>query len=76
MPYNTRVFTLAAGERFFSPERVEVRTEAGRSGWVTRRFMQLHSGGGGRAGADGAVVRSGRQLSSAHLFTLAAGERL
>ena len=58
-----------------SPERVEVRTEAGKSGWVTRSFVQLHSGGGGRAGADGAVVRSGRQLSSAHIFTLVAGER-
>ena len=71
------ILTLAAGERFFSPDRLAIQTALGWTGWVTRKFVQRDTspGGGGRAGAAGATIRSEPSLASNHIFALSAGER-
>ena len=56
-----------------SSSRVKIfSTTNGTRGWVTRKFVHLDGAGGGRAGAAGALARSGRELAFTHVATLGA----
>ena len=59
--------TLAQNKRLTT-----VLTTNGTRGWVTRKFVHLDGAGGGRAGAAGALARSGRELAFTHVATLGA----